>query len=95
MRTTIECTNCGGGDDLQFWITVGALVVAFLALLMNFIQFREFLRRSKARAKFMVAPRLLNGVDADGVIRNSRTTVVVRVRVVSPTWAGSQQRKRR
>ena len=33
----IECTNCGGGAGVQFWVTVGALVIAFLALMMYFI----------------------------------------------------------
>lgn len=51
----IECVDCGsGGSDLQFWITVGALVIAFLALLMNFVQFRQFMRNVRSRAEFKV-----------------------------------------
>ena len=81
MKTTIECTNCGGGGDLQFWITVGALAIAFLALLMNYVQFREFLRRSKARARFKVAPGLLNDGVENAVIRSDATVVAIRFKV--------------
>jgi len=81
MRSTvIECTNCGGEAGLQFWVTVGALVIAFLALMMNFVQFREFLRRSRARAKFrltLTAPY----ADPDGVIRTEGNHVSLRVQI--------------
>ena len=76
----IECTNCGDGAGLQFWVTVGALMIAFLALMMNFVQFREFLRRSRARAKFrltLTAPY----ADPDGVIRTEGNAMTLRVQV--------------
>ena len=78
----IECINCGGdgGSDLQFWITVGALVIAFLALMMNFVQFREFLRRSRARARFALTLTAANA-DAEGVIRTEGNAASVRVEV--------------
>jgi hypothetical protein len=57
MKKVIECVNCGEGSDLQFWITVGALVIAFLALLMNFVQFRQFIRGVRSRAEFKVTLR--------------------------------------
>jgi hypothetical protein len=76
----IECTNCGGGNDLQFWITVGALVIAFLALLMNFVQFREFLRRSRARARFALTLTAANA-GADGVVRTAGNHMSLRMEV--------------
>jgi hypothetical protein len=78
----IECINCGvdGGADLQFWITVGALLIAFLALLMNFVQFREFLRRSRARARFDLTLNAANAA-VDGVVRTEGNHLSLRVEV--------------
>lgn len=79
MKTAIECTNCGGdATDLQFWITVGALVIAFLALLMNFVQFREFLLGSRARANFRLTLSPV-GTDPDGVRRTTAGKCATRV----------------
>jgi hypothetical protein len=78
---TVECINCGGdGTDLQFWITIGALVIAFLALLMNFVQFREFLRRAKARAEFDLTLSQ-TGCDPDGVRRTKADRCATRIAV--------------
>lgn len=59
---------------------MGALVIAFLALLMNFVQFREFLRRSRARAEFIVIPKTQNA-NSDGVLRTEGTVVSGRVEI--------------
>lgn len=81
MGTVIECTNCGdGGNDLQFWITVGALAIAFLALMMNYVQFREFLRRSRARARFQLTLQAPSA-DGDGVIRSEGSHLSLRVEI--------------
>jgi hypothetical protein len=81
VKRVIECVNCGGGgNDWQLWVTVGALIVAALALLMNFVQFREFIQRSKARARFVVklrAPR----AEPDGVLRTPGTAYAARVEI--------------
>lgn len=79
MRKVIECTNCGGGGtDAQFWITVGALVIAFIALVMNFVQFREYLRGLRSRAEFKVTLRPASGSE-DGVRRTQAQQTAVRV----------------
>jgi hypothetical protein len=55
MNQVVECANCdGGGSDLQFWLTATALVIAFAALAMNYIQFREFMREARAKAEFNI-----------------------------------------
>ena len=66
MRT-VECSNCG---DLgpQFWVTVGALAVATVALAFNAVQFRQFLRGLRKRARFRVTLRV-PAADEDGVYR--------------------------
>lgn len=74
MDTTpiIECTNCGGsGPDLQFWVTLGALLVAGIALAMNFVQFRAFLRDVRARARFKLTLRSV-WADEDEVMRSRK-----------------------
>jgi hypothetical protein len=80
---TIECVNCGGGGggDLQFWITVGALVIAFLALLMNFAQFRQFMRGVRSRAEFKVTLRPAGLGIEDGVRRTTAGKTAVRVAI--------------
>jgi hypothetical protein len=81
MKTTIECTNCGGGgNDLQFFVTLGALLIAAIALAMNFVQFREYLRGLRARAEFTVTLHLA-GADSDGVRRTKAGKTAVRVAV--------------
>jgi len=81
VKTMIECANCGGGgSDLQFFVTLGALLVAAIALAMNFVQFREYLRGLRARAEFKVTLRLA-GADPDGVRRTKGSRSAVRVAV--------------
>ena len=77
----IECSNCGGGSDLQFWITVGALVIAFLALLMNFVQFRQFMLGVRSRAEFKVTLHSAGRGVEDGVQRMTAMNGTVRVAV--------------
>lgn len=79
----IECVNCGSGEgsDLQFWITVGALVIAFLALLMNFIQFRQFISGLRARAKFKVTLTTVGRGMKEGVRWTKAGRTAVRVSV--------------
>lgn len=78
----IECINCGGdGGGVQFWLTVGALGIAFLALLMNFVQFREYLRELRARAKFMVTLSTVGPNVRDGVRWTDAAKTAVRVSV--------------
>jgi hypothetical protein len=76
---SIECTNCGG-SDLQFYVTLGALIVAALALGMNYVQFREFLRKARARARFEVSLRTVNS-DHDGVLRTNANRCAARVEI--------------
>lgn len=80
-NTVIECTNCGGdGAGLQFLVTLGALAVAALALLLNFVQFRERRRKARARARFDVELRSTCS-DEDGVLRAPESRCAVRVEV--------------
>jgi hypothetical protein len=83
VKTVIECTNCGGGGpDLQIWVTLGALAVAGAALVMNYFQFREFMREVHAHAEFDIRLRTV-GADDDGVLRTTETRVAVRVEVLA------------
>ena len=79
MKHVIECTNCGsGGTDPQFYITLGALVIAVAALVMNFFQFREFMRQTRAHAEFKIEFRTI-GADDDGTFRTDEARCTVRV----------------
>jgi hypothetical protein len=68
MTTVVECSNCtsGGNGGPAPWLSIGiaalALVATLIALGMNYRQFREFNRRSKARARFKVSLSVANGV---------------------------------
>jgi hypothetical protein len=77
---TVECINCGEGADALFWVTVGALAVAFLALVMTFFQFRQFLKELRARARFRLTLTPLD-VDRDGVLRTAAEVGIVRVQL--------------
>jgi hypothetical protein len=69
IKTIVECSNCtsGGNGDPTPWLGIAiamlALVATLIALGMNYRQFREFNRRSKARAKFKITLSVANGVD--------------------------------
>jgi hypothetical protein len=75
----VECTNCGGVGP-AFWLTLGALSIAAIALYFNFRQYREFARRLNARARFRVT---LGVVDADdeGIRRTPSNTTTCWTRV--------------
>lgn len=77
---TVECSNCG---DLgpAFWVTIGALLIAAIALIMTAREHREFIRRLRARARFEVIVATV-GADSDGVLRTDGTAVgAVRVSI--------------
>lgn len=69
IKTIVECSNCasGGNGGPTPWLSIGiaalALFATLIALGMNYRQFREFNRRSKARANFKITLSVANGVD--------------------------------
>lgn len=76
---TVECSNCG---DLgpAFWVTIGALLVAAAALIINAREHRVFMRRLSARARFDVSVETV-GADSEGVFRTTGTGGTIRVSI--------------
>jgi hypothetical protein len=74
----VECTNCGPG--VEVWVTVGALLIAGVALVISAREHREFMRQLRARARFRLTPRVL-GANERGVIETGGSVRHVRVEI--------------
>jgi hypothetical protein len=76
---TVECSNCGDVGP-AFFLTLGALLIAGIALYFNWVQHRELLRRLRARAEFKVTLRTVDA-DENGVLWTDAGTQITHVEV--------------
>jgi hypothetical protein len=72
-----ECTNCGGID----WVTIGALVIAAVALGISIREHRRFMKQANARARFRLKMRALPNADEEGVLRTHGSSMWPRVEI--------------